>query len=892
MKKLGNGLSFLTKIMLVIGLLISNLSSLSMVFADEVAIDIKVEENKLEIEYLDELDDEVKNVKVKVYENYTFLDRELSLDEKVTSKDFSFVVEEELEDNENSLNEDVVATSSDEIETNLLVEDEVATPTDELEGSEVVATESDEINNDEVIDKKISLSIDSILEEVVFDGTYSVKVEIIDTTNAGNEVIDSRELEMEVLHESGVELALVDAVTGEDVKLLEDGRYVVSPSSSKVNVVARFLPGGLNPKDQFLYEDAEYIAEELVGVDYVVSELDYNGRLFGDYLEKEEVVFQKFNGEEYQNVEIPSEKLELNILYGTYDLNALTMNYVVENSEHDGAYMFDGETKDGIVYVLLEKDTNNTMLDLYNIANYAVDGQDIITFVLSNSQYEDVVASFDEETATVSLEEYLDGIKLDETAVLSLINEGLTITYKVVFAGDNNNDNILDKNDLLELIDQVVGFDELNLEKSDLYGEDGKVNLFDVMYLNQIIKNSSWDVSLTDEEVMIDTGMEVVEEDIVSGSKFTINYIVKLADYSINGLAGLFKYDDKALQLDEIKVYDEWFGNNKDGKFLYMSEKSLELPEVDNEVTDEDTDMSDEVQTEEVELTNEMDVLEDDEVVTEDYAVISAIFTALKSGTHTVAIEEREFFNDSVYYLMNEAEEEVSVSIIVKESNDNTLSSLVVGGQTITLVDGQFDYEITVSNDVTILDVEALTNNIAANITSMVCPEELVEGENIVTITVMSESGEEQVYTVKVTREKALEEENTNVNYNNSYNDYDDKGETDGGVVVTQPEDNEEEDDDKTTGEEDSSLSRIVIIILILLVIAGLIYLIFKDEDDEEVKKANKNINKLKKEDSEIVVEKVEKKNVNVENKKPSNSKNNSKNNDKNYNSNNKKKER
>ena len=54
MKKLGKKVSFLTKIMLVIGLLISNLSSLSVVFAYEAtgAVQITVVDEKLNVKYL------------------------------------------------------------------------------------------------------------------------------------------------------------------------------------------------------------------------------------------------------------------------------------------------------------------------------------------------------------------------------------------------------------------------------------------------------------------------------------------------------------------------------------------------------------------------------------------------------------------------------------------------------------------------------------------------------------------------------------------------------------------------------------------------------------------------------------------------------------------------
>ena len=60
------------------------------------------------------------------------------------------------------------------------------------------------------------------------------------------------------------------------------------------------------------------------------------------------------------------------------------------------------------------------------------------------------------------------------------------------------------------------------------------------------------------------------------------------------------------------------------------------------------------------------------------------------------------------------------------------------------------------------------------------------------------------------------------------------------------------------------------------MVIAGLIYLIFKHEDDDETKKANKDINKMKK---EPVTKPIESKNnkINNSSKKTSNNKNNKK---------------
>ena len=185
--------------------------------------------------------------------------------------------------------------------------------------------------------------------------------------------------------------------------------------------------------------------------------------------------------------------------------------------------------------------------------------------------------------------------------------------------------------------------------------------------------------------------------------------------------------------------------------------------------------------------------------------------------------------------------------VIINASDDNTLSSLTVAGQKIELKDGILDYEITVSSDVTSINVEAITNNIGAIIFSTTVPEELKVGENEITIVVMAENGDELIYKVKVIREEEKSENPTNMNYVQNQVVNDDNTEvTDDSkdeIVVNEDED---KDDEIVSDEEDSELSRIIIIILILLVIAGLIYLIFKDEDDDETKKANKELNKVK----------------------------------------------
>jgi len=247
----------------------------------------------------------------------------------------------------------------------------------------------------------------------------------------------------------------------------------------------------------------------------------------------------------------------------------------------------------------------------------------------------------------------------------------------------------------------------------------------------------------------------------------------------------------------------------------------------------------------------------------------------LAGGTSAVKLNNYEYFNQDTYYNVVEIDDEtgqsvpkamvISLDVTVSESDDNSLSSLKVGDTEIELVDGVYDYKLTVGNDVTKINISALVANVAASVSSIVAPEELAVGDNTITVTVVSESGEECTYTIVVTREDAPTATSNQVNYQNNV--------TNNNVTNT-PQDTPKSNDEKDVTPEEpikekSNLSKIIIIVLIVLVIGGLIYLIFKDDDDES-KTANKEINKFIKDDFDNPHEKA----TNVNNKKNQNKNN------------------
>lgn len=775
MKKIKEKLSYFTKVLLALGLLFSNLTSLSYVFAYEVAEDFTVEINdkNIEITALGEIED-TDLVKVFVDESYTYLD------------DHSELLENEY-------------TYSGMELTN---------------GVELVST---------------------MLSDVLFDGLYQVSVSLYNETDELEigTILKTKNIEFE----SGLQFSVYDKLTNEEI-LPVDGKYLVDDT---VIVESSVLSGGLAPSDKFSYDGVEYTALELLNYKNT-TEVDYTGMLFGNYSETIDLTFVN------ENLEDVAFNGEIAFSYGEYADNTDVLNHEIatEFPEYIGKYAFLGESEEGTLYVLTDNVSGYSVSELYDILESAIDGNELITYKISNGQYEDILKAYEEaleENQELLLEEFLSEIVTNNLTVITLTSGELTITYRCILAGDLNDDAIVNLDDLSLMIDQVIGKDEANVSISDVY-IDEEVNLLDVIYFNQVLENKDWLSEITEEEATFSTRLEMTDEDIASGDEFTVNYIVNVQDNDLSGILGSIDYDKDFFELVSIQENPEWVGNNYEGKYLYLTSDSL---------------------------TGEVSIVDEEEVVLpKEYTLLTLTFRALTSGTSTISVNDSEFFSQGVYY--NVESESPILEVTVNESNNNNLSSLTISGIDIELVDEVLSYEITVPNTMTEILVSAIAENLKATVTSIVAPEELVEGENTVTIVVTAENGDELIYTVTVIREKALEEATTTtVNYSNANGNNDNN-------TLNESKDNEtlipdDTKDDDENSEEESNITRIIIIILILLVIAGLIYLIFRDEkNDEESKQVNKDINKLKK-DKEFSEKKKESSNK----KKSTSNKNNSK---------------
>ena len=414
----------------------------------------------------------------------------------------------------------------------------------------------------------------------------------------------------------------------------------------------------------------------------------------------------------------------------------------------------------------------------------------------------------------------LYGAYQDNTDKINESAKKVELEKKYTFFGDTKDGYVynydeIDTDELTSILDDFVGESEFITAEVTYENDELMITLTDEY--GTVVTYGSVEASA---ETKIDARLAVNSDVVTTGDEFTVNYLVTVKDFKVNGVGGLVKYDEELLRLTGITA-SKFTGNDDNGKFIYTGDSLTGTAKTDDEGYDE-----------------------------AEYVVLTLTFEALKAGEANIEIDDAVFYNEGVYY---EANDEIATTVIIDESSDSSLSSLRVAGQDISLEDDKLEYEITVGNEVTSADVEALEANIGAQITSIVAPEELAVGENIITIVVMAENGDEKVYTIKVIREAAEKKDDTTVapvSYQeNTIGDNDDNDDGKTPSVIT-PKDDDDDDDTSDETNNGQKITRIIIIILILLAVAGLIYLIFKDENDEETKKANKEIDKLKKENN------------------------------------------
>ena len=554
--------------------------------------------------------------------------------------------------------------------------------------------------------------------------------------------------------------------------------------------------------------------------------------------------------DDYGWVELDKEVKKVDIVAKLSGVEA-TENYkfTFEGTEYSTEDLLNGVvvksiTFDGYLYGVFELEITGTLTDPegattpYEIS-YGIqhgtdaDNDDVLSAV--NSDYifkEGVLTStvYDEDTLTGIVKEAFPNAtaEFEDNDLYLSDDHGVMAWYGIVTKGDVNGDGKINEEDLELLINQILGLEEVN-ENSDVNG-DGEVNDLDAEHLKLMLE-TGYTGDVTKGDAAINAKFDEFSQPVKVGDEFTLDYIVTLSEYTINGISGLVKYDKNLLELvsASTKVFN--LGDMNEDKFLYLGDYlELDIEPVEDEegniIFDEDGSPK--------LIFNDTD-----------YVVVSLTFKALAAGDATVSMDELKYFEFDEYYT---PDGETSINVTIEgEEEESPFESITVSGYDVDLS----TYELTVPNEVTTLDLEYILANDGYSVTSVLAPEELAEGENTIVITLTDENGEEKTYTIKVTREAKEEEKKEETVAPVSYTEptYDNNDDNDDDEKVA-PVTDDNDDNEEIKDEDNGKLSRVIIIILILLAIAGLIYLIFKDDkDDEETKKANRDIDKLKKED-------------------------------------------
>ena len=589
-------------------------------------------------------------------------------------------------------------------------------------------------------------------------------------------------------------------------------------------------------------ENEEITTEEETPTEEVTNEVAFVYEVYADDAKFED---------DYGWVELDKSVQKLDIMAKLSGVEATEdYKYVFEGNEYTAKELLNGVvikslTFDGYLYGIFELEITGTLTDPegnttpYEMT-YAIghgtdtDNDDALSAVNSDYVFASSVlttTNYDEETLNAIVKEAFPNASVEiNGSDLSLEDShGVSAWYGVVTKGDVNGDGKIDQDDLDLLINQVLGLEETT-ENSDVNG-DGEVNDLDAAYL-ELMLETGYTENISENEASIKAKFGEFTGPVKVGDEFTLDYMVTLSEYTINGISGLVKYDKNLLELVSAEAKAFNLGDMNEDKFLYLGE----YLELDIEpVEDENGDMLFNEDGSPTFIFNDVD-----------YVLITLTFKALEAGEANVSMDEVKYYDFDVYYT---PDGDTNINVIIEDEEENPFESITVAGYNVDLS----TYEVTVPNDVKASDLEYVLANDNYNVL-VDAPEELAEGENTIVITLTDLEGNEKTYTIKVTREAApVEETVTETVTPVTYQEYNTDNREPEVIVTPGDEEDDNKKADETTEEKANNVSRIVIIILILLAIAGLIYLIFKDDDDEETKKANKEIDKLKKEDNKKV---------------------------------------
>ena len=376
----------------------------------------------------------------------------------------------------------------------------------------------------------------------------------------------------------------------------------------------------------------------------------------------------------------------------------------------------------------------------------------------------------------------------DILSIKTTINQNTTATinYSIQVLGDYNNDGLVDEKDAEYIIDEILN-----------NNSEQNFNIIDAT--NPVFKTGIWENNAIAKDELENS--LVTKEETYVGEELVVKYYLNgFKEDQLTGIEGTINYNKDLLELMNVEANGVYGGVNKDNHFAYLldnySSENAFMILTFKVLKKGDANIS----IDEIKASNGVEVNLSDSISTtvkiNEYGKGGDVEQTQNSVTTTPTPTVAEPTVQPVN-LVTTPSSIVTVRTI-KLSSDNLIKSLKIKGYSIDFDPNKLEYSIKVKNNVKSLDLEIILNDENASY-EVSGNQNFKVGENPVTIKVTAEDGSERTYTLKVTKEKAKEKEET-----------------------------EEKDSSKT-----------IIIILIILVIIGLIYVIFKDdeEDNKESKK-------------------------------------------------------
>lgn len=467
-----------------------------------------------------------------------------------------------------------------------------------------------------------------------------------------------------------------------------------------------------------------------------------------------------------------------NKLYGDY-----SFNYTLENNE---------EVKFTIHYT----GNNDEILKKYLSSNLKIeDGKIIVYGKKEGIKPEDFLKELnwnelktDYEVIDYSLNSQEELIKTGDILSIKLAanqNATATINYSIQLLGDYNNDGLVDEKDSEYIIDEILNN---NTEQN--------FNILDAT--NPVFKTGLWENNATAKDELENS--LVTKEETYVGEELVVKYYLNgFKEDKLTGIEGTINYNKDLLELMNVEadgIYGGVNGNNhfayllddysSENAFMILTFKVLKKGEANISIND-------------IKASNGVEVNLNDSISTTVKISEYGKGGDVDQTQNQVTTSQTTTTEPTVQTVSLVATPTTTVTArTIKLSSDNLIKSLKIKGYSIDFDPNKLEYSIKVKNNVKSLDLEVILNDENASY-EISGNQNFKVGENTVTIKVTAEDGSERTYTLKVTKEKAKDTEET----------------------------------------EEKSSSKTIIIILIILVIIGLIYVIFKDdeEDNKESKK-------------------------------------------------------